>query len=327
MTRILMASVVSMFAVTAVNAQSPVGYDGWSANAGKIDTSATCGVNGVTCSPIAAADGFLYEMVKTPDYTYQRLIVTDPDADGAATALDFSSEVIIPFATNDTGIEQGIASRMALRDTAEGFEGITDIQRGSMRSLNAADAADMFTVDINQGITTGDMISGFKYTNYTQYPISFDQGTPDTDVVIGEKMDIRQEMIIGTGDAAATDKQMFAQSKRSGKQGTNSVTWPNGGGTFFSSPYNFVGENIVQPGSMTLGGTQVDYSAGDSITSTWVGQSINNSDSGESSVSLQTVKNETTAVEAGPVFSLGAGEVVTPFVWDEVNLGQAPSLP
>lgn len=305
-----------------VLAAAPLAFDGWTTNAsGAIDTGSSCSSKpGVTCKTLASDKGFLQEEVTTPDYTYVRMIVTDPTGAGGPAGKEFTAETFIPFAIGTAGISQGIAGKQVVRDVAEGFTDQAEIQSAMMRFNNPAmktffdpqtptPAADMFKVRLTQTFDKPDYQSTFKYTNYTAFSIGGNQ--VDTDNVIGHTMDISQTIPIPNAPNANA-KQSFVHKQVGGYAG-NSVGLPFPSNYFSSAP-------ITTAGSATLNGKTINWAQGETISTSYVAENT-----GGLATTAQALTNVTTNDSA----SLTLTNVTTPTsptVWPAI-FGTAPSFP
>jgi hypothetical protein len=220
-----------------VFAGPPVPYDQWSIEAsGRINTSVSCSDPAVTCERMAEDVGFLQEMVDMGDYVYIRLVVADDSITGGATDLDFTVESFVPFAEGLTGASQGVASKQAVRDAAQGFESISEVQRSMMRYSNPAllvfsdplpytAPEDFFSIKISQTLKSTDAATGtefsdsFKYIGYTAFDRTFPNYDVDSDEVIGRAMDISQYVDLGDAADPRSMQQFFEHKQRMGTTG------------------------------------------------------------------------------------------------------------
>lgn len=321
---------------SAAFAAPPIAYDQWSVTNGSVDTSLSCTAAGISCKTIATDNGFQYEEVTTPVYSFFRLILTEQNATGAPVDLSFSNETYTPFALVNAGIAQGAATKQVVRDAASNFDLVTEVQKGNMRGLNAATADEMFTTKIDQSFSNAEFSSGFAFTNYTE----FFQGpatNPDTNIERGRILDITQDVLVGDpGDT--TKKQKFVHSQRKGFSGNSSSAFsfpaPGLPVEFMVGGSYFVSGNITTAGSMTLPDTQngiagptsttVSWNDGNDITTTWIGQSSNLA-ANTVDLNYQRVSNNTAGTEATAVV-INLPEPVNPFDWD-TNFGAQPAIP
>ncbi len=296
----------SLAAPDLVMAASPVGYDGWSVTNGNIDTTASC--TGVTCTTLTADNGFLQQEVDTGTYKYIRLILTDPGASGNPTQLAYTSESLIPFAVAGAGFQQGLAAKQVIRDAADGFESIAEVQKADFKRLGSATPADMFNIRLSQTTAQATTTSSFNYVNYTA------SGFPDTNTVIGHKTDITFSVL--TGDPGDTTKKtVFDYRERAGRDGQGNVFF---GG---SNP-------ISTAGSTTLNGTTVSWADTSAVSSTWIAQS-DVLKAGAAGFVYQGAANLTTSATANE-FALDVPEPASPFDWNATttaNFGPAPTFP
>ena len=307
----------------------PTAFDEYTVIGGKIETS--CGT-GVTCNTLVSDNGMLYEQVSTADGEFLRLIITDFNADGHATELEFSDESFIPFALdsdvppsfpsyNSAALPQGLASKQTLRDPTDNFVATTKIQRSNMRQYagdwkTPVSIDEMFTVQIDQSFSNSEITSDFSTTSYTQFQNDFNNAAdPDTDKVIGRKMDIAQSLDMSdTNNPLA--KQLFVQRSRSGYKGTSTPVSYNSYGYFVTAP-------LTTAGQMNLSGdtTPVTWDATDSITTTWL---VQTADAAVIPVSYQSlnVNNDAAKQDSALIFDAPTG----PIEWN-ANFGATPTFP
>jgi len=301
-----------------VVAVPPVAYDGWTVNAGGVvDSSSSCTAVGVSCTTLVEDTGFLYEEVNTSEYSFLRLILTEPSASGDPSTLDFTNETFIPFAEIGGGILQGMAAKQVIRDQTTNFVATAEIQRSDLR-VNALVAEDAFNIKLGQNMSDAEMLSDFSYRNYTQYPSWYVPGaaTPDSNNVMGEVLDINQEILVGeAGDT--TKKQLVDYRKRDGYQGFSPSAW-----------WGLL-EPITTAGTETLDGTEVlSWTEGQEVTSLWIVQSSNvgavpGTEAADVSVAYQRLENLDDATVADEL-ARDIPEPLKPFVWDNANFGVEP---
>lgn len=312
-----------------------VNFNGWNANAGVIDTTVSCSTAGITCTTQVQDDGFLIEKIETADYTYLRFVVTDPNATGATSDLAFAAETFVPFAFNSgptAGMTQGISSLQVIRETATGFESSAELQRSMMRLSNPAmrtntdildptPPEDMYSLKLSQTITDPDngYVDTFDLVQYTAFATAPNLN-PDSDVVIGQAIDITQRVDIGEDADPAAKQQYFQQNQRKGVSG-NAITKPPFAG---DTNYYVIGDPLSTANSMTLDGTTVTWADGDEIVSNWLVQEDIMSDT--TALAHQTIDNRTTGVSAFQT-DISTPLPVTPFAWEPVNFGTEPSFP
>ncbi len=310
-----------------------VNFNGWSANAGAIDTTASCSAAGITCTTQVQDNGFLIEKVETADYTYLRFVITDPNATGATSDLEFSAETFLPFAFNagpTAGISQGISSLQVIREAATGFESTAELQRSMMRLENPAmidnttvleptPPEDMYSIKLSQTITDEEngYADTFDYLGYTAFA-TLPNMNPDSDVTIGRAMEITQQVAIGESNDPSATKQTFQQKRRMGVSG-NSIANP-----FSNTNYFVEGNPLSSANSMTLGDATVTWADGDEIVSNWLVQEDIMSDT--TALVHQTIENKTTGASAVQT-DISASLPATPFAWEPVNFGTEPSIP
>ena len=330
-----------LYLASNVFAAPPVNYNGWSATSGAIDTTVSCSTAGISCTTDVQDDGFLIETIydANSDYTYMRFVVTDPTATGAPTGLDFAAETFIPFAFNNDGLSQGIASMQVIRETASGFESSAELQRSMMRfadpamrsvgdAISYTDPDEMYSIKLSQTITDPDngFVDSFDYMHYTEFATTFGNN-PDSDNIIGRVMDISQKIDIGEAVDPAAKQQFFQQKRRMGVSGNiadikNIPAWQNpiNTGTYYYNP----GNPLSTANNTTLGGTTVAWADSDEIVSNWLVQEQIMSDT--SVLSHQTIENRTSGAFASQT-SIAETMPVTPFAWEETNFGPTPTLP
>jgi len=329
---------VALFPVV-VMAAAPVGFDGWSVNSGTIDTSTSCGVSGVSCSTMAADNGFVEEKVVVNNYEYIRLVVTEAGATGDTSNLGFSTEFFLPFATASAGVSQGVASKQIVRDTAEGFTSQAELQRAMMRfrdpslvtipSDNGGTLAnEMWSVRLHQDFARTDMTSSFDFTDYTSMYLTAPAAMPDTDTVIGYTMAIAQNMPMnpdGTANIDPNAKQHFETRKSSGYMGN--IICPTGPFNTWCTSSNYYASAPITPvGNMTLGGTTVNWAEAATVSTTWLAQT-DMFDASKVSTQFQSVTDLDTSATASQTSTSGASAPVQPFSWDEPTFGLTPSFP
>jgi hypothetical protein len=316
----------TIFAPGFVLAAGPLAFDGWTTNAaGTIDTSVSCASKpGVTCKTLSSDKGFLQQEVKTPDYTYVRMIVTDPDGAGGPAGKAFAAETFIPFMTaSSNGSTQGIASKQVVRDAVDGFTDQAEIQTGMMRFNNPAmfgftppasptPATDMFKVRLSQTFDKPEYQSTFNYTDYTAFA-SVPSTTPDTDIVIGHTLEMSQTIPIPSAPNA-TAKQLFVHKQAGGYAG-NSLPPPFPfGGTYFAS------EKITSAGSATLNGKTISWADADTISTSFVAENTSSL-----ATTAQALTNVTTSTSASQTLT-NVATPTSPAVWPAI-FGTAPSFP
>ncbi len=316
-------------------AAAPINYDQWSADSGAINTTAACSAAGVSsCRTLAEDNGFIQQEIIVDDYAYIQLIVTDPNADGAADAQTFTSESFVPFAFVGQGISQGVAAKQNVRDEVEGFTDQVVLQRSMMRfrdpgivsvgdinNLPPTPAEEMFSIHLTQVFDRDDMQSTFDYINYTQMTF-FPAATPDTNDVIGSRMSISQIIPIdptGSNDVDPNARQQFEHRASSGVMGNTSSP------PLFPTNY-YVSAPLTPAGSMTLGGDTVSWDEADTVSTNWLVQS-DIVDADIIAVSVQNVISQTSGDEATELSTGGLTAPLSPFDWDEPTFGPEPIFP
>lgn len=328
---ITVAAMAASLAPVVAFGAPPVPYGGWSATNGAIDTTASCSGAGITCNTLTEGNGMIQQQITTPDYEYIRLIVVDPTATGSAGDLAFLSESVIPFALNNDGVSQGLASQQIVRDSAGGLESVAEIQTGHMKFNNPAlrnvfdqsfgqdtTAEERWNTRLSQTLNQGDLSSSFDFTNYTQFATG-QAATPDTSEVIGFKLDMDQ--ILTLTDPNSTDPaptQNFVQRQRGGVQGNSTFTFPGGAGYL-------AGEPITPAGTMTLGGTTVAWAQGDTVKTTFLNQGgTPGANIGLVGFTYQGVQNLSNDTQSSQFLF---GDADSPFGWDSDTFGPMPVLP
>ena len=310
-----------------VFAAAPVAYDGWSVVGGTIDTTASCTAPGVSCTNLVSDPGMVYEEVTSGGSKFLRLILTDQTASGAPNQLSFTTETFIPYAQLSDPLPpgsiahyQGIAAKQVVRDSVDGFEGVTEIQRANMRQLGSTGADDMFTIKLNQNFANPEISSAFAHTSYTQF--SSGGTTIDSDQVIGRITDIQQSNDVGGTDNPGAS-QLFVQRTRDGVKGNSTFTFP--GGYFVSAPITTAGSMNVSAASAVPGAPVTWINKAD-ISTTWIVQDSNVSTVPGIAIAYQNVKNNDALTEdVMREFDAPVG-TADPFAW-EVNFGTAPTFP
>ena len=288
----------SLLMPTIVLAATPVAFDGWSVNNGVIDASSSCS-NGVTCNTLVQDDGFLYQEVVTPQGSFYRTIITEEGATGNAASLSFADETFIPF-NNLTGVD--ISNKQAIRDPASGFESTAVIDRDPFIN-GAGDLVNPMVIDIDQTLAVDGFLSEFHLLQ--------NDAVVGTESYFGKSMDIVQSMTQPTENSSDGFQSGFDLREREGWQ--------------LSEQNNeLVLDPFTPAGSMTLGGTQVDWEEGDRVRSTWIA-SLNDEVSAQG-FAAQKIENLSTGVSAHEV-NIDAGTVIDPFAWNENTFGAPPSLP
>lgn len=292
------------FIPLSAQAVNPIGYGGWTSTTGTIDTTASCASAGNQCKTLVSDNGFLLEEVKTPTYTYQRLLLTDPSSSGDMTNLGFATETIIPFALAGQGIDQGMATKQVVRDPVEKFEMTAEIQKGNLRS-NGATPQDMYTSIITQSIgdQASDMTSSFAVKTYTTWSGFQDYGTKK-----GRVLDMDQTV---DTDKANGKKQQMVHRVR---EGTAGIWWPN--------------PPLTNAGTVNLGGVDVTWNSGDEVRSTWIATHDLSGLANPVAMTKQvfTVNESSASPITAEDMMLDVVEPVNPFVWT-ADLGPTPVFP
>ncbi|MDH5218487.1 MAG: hypothetical protein OEX19_12365 [Gammaproteobacteria bacterium] len=321
------ATLALVLASPTVFAVAPVAYDGWSVSGGTIDTTASCTTAGVSCTNLVSDPGMVYEEVTTGGSKFLRLILTDQGATGAPNQLNFTTETFIPYAQLGDPLPpgsiahyQGIAAKQVVRDAADSFEGVTEVQRANMRQLGSLGADDMFTIKLSQGFGNADISSAFAHTSYTQF--SSGGTTIDSDQVIGRITDIQQSNDVGGTDNPGAS-QLFVQRTRDGTKGNSNFSF--GGSYFVTAPITTAGSMNVSAAAATPG-APVSWINKADISTTWIVQDNNISTAPGIAIAYQSIKNnDTLAEDVMRDFELPVG-TADPFAW-ETNFGTAPTFP
>lgn len=302
-----------------VFARPPVPFDQWTVSNGAIDTDTSCQATGVTCETVAEQAGFIQQEVTTDSGRFVRLILTARDASGNPADLGFVNEYFTPFYESSdpqcTGSAaqdcQGIASQQTVRDLVQSFDSTVRVQRNFAKS-NETDTALMFNTDIVQLFSDAAVSGRFALTNYTDW--EFGPGGANHSTPIGRVMDIQQDTLIGDVDAGDTETRLrFDHRLRGGWEGRT-----------INSFLPSLSQPITTAGQMDspLGGTTIDWSDGDTITSTWLASNRS------VLFSAQVVENRTAGTRAtdSTTAPLSSGIVLEPMSWDAI-FGDKPSFP
>jgi len=321
----------------------------------------SCDDPNITCKSLVQDEGFIYEQLTYTtasgvEKEYLRMIVVD-QLDGNSENVSFSSESFVPFGIATVTVDQGVAVKQVVRDSADNFVDIAEIQKGMLRldpdfvivatgpgggSTNGVvtDVDESFTARLNQTFSTPELSSSFGYTNYTKYETVPVPRNPDSGEILGQRVDLSQTVILGDNpNTTEPKKQVFEYRQANGFKGTFT---PNP----FGSGYRF-GEALTAAGSMTVetyplgggdngyDGSTVSYAATDDIRVTWIA-ATEMANFGDVSTPVgvgfayQQVVNNTTDT-SGRERYLGFIDgpttdplTIDPFDWDENNFGTPP---
>ena len=323
------------------NAQAvpPIAYDGWTVTSGTIDASSLC-TGTITCTTLSSEDGFLQQKVvdSATNTKYIRMIMTepgqtgDPALTGVSADLEYTYETYTPVLTNDEcnsaivtnfGQDcQGVAAKMVIREVAEDFESVAELQRNFPKGLDYPNYADMYNMKLSQvlGSVDPDFGSDFLFIKYSKWECGIGGGGCGGYGEVGHILDINQDVFTGDTDTGDTAREAFAYREMGGFVGRDNV-----GCTFFNQC-----DPMLTASSMTLGGNAVNWGTSDYISTTWMAETSN--DGAQNGINYQTVENRTTSASAferslafldlaGPA----AGTVIDPFDWD-ANFGSQPQL-
>jgi len=241
--------------------------------------------SGFSCTELVGGDGFRQVQVNdnSSSDSFVWTIVTDTGVTGSASTLPFSDE---NFVKTD-GTSTGIADSQRVNDNSNGtFGGTVSILTGFASGGND-------TVNIQQTLGAnpdGLANTGDEFANTFNMTVNLDSSGNQT----GRFMRIDQNTALGN----STDTQIFAIRASAGSA-------------------------LTTTGSLTLGGTAVNWSAGDDILLTWVGQGLTLGSLGSSQFGFEGLTNNTTAATSSEFSQASAG----PFQWDATTFGTAPTFP
>ena len=321
-----------------VQAVPPVAYDGWTITNGTIDASSLC-TGTITCTTLSSEDGFLQQKVvdSATNTKYIRMIMTDPGETGdpaltgVSADLEYTYETYTPVLTNDEcnsaivvnfGQDcQGVAAKMVIRDVADDFESVAELQRNFPKGLDYPNYADMYNMKLTQvlGSVDPDFGNNFLFIKYSTWECGIGTGCSGYGEV-GHILNIDQDVFTGDTETGDTAREAFAYREMGGYVGRDNV-----GCSFFNQC-----DPMLTASSMTLDGNTVSWGTSDYISTTWVAETSN--DGAQNGLNYQTIKNNTTSSSAferslafldigGPA----AGTVIDPFDWD-ANFGVQPQL-
>ncbi len=246
--------------------------------------------SGFTCTELVSGDGFRQFQINdnSSSDSFVGTIVTDTGVTGTGGTLPFSD---VNFVKTD-GTSTGIADQQAITDNSNGsFNGNVTIQTGFAASGND-------TVVISQGLSAnpdGLPKTGDEFSNTFGMTVNLDSSGNQT----GRSMSIDQTTALGN----ATDVQVFAIRGAAGSK-------------------------LTTPGSLTLGGNTVSWSAGNDVLLSWVGQSLTLGSLGSSVFGFEGITNNTpatpTTASAFSQASTGAAGSTSPFPWPTADFGTQP---
>ncbi|MCF6322846.1 MAG: hypothetical protein L3J89_00740 [Gammaproteobacteria bacterium] len=323
----LVGATAALLPIGSAMAGGP-GFDGIQVNAGSTGTLSGCAA-GAVCVPLVTGEGFLQQEVTIGGNTFIQTIIVDPLSSNASTALDvsglaFSDMTFIQM----SGANNGIKAMQRLRDdptilnpadtSGNLFESTTQLLIGTWaQGTDHGDDANLkitqsFRDNSNTGIAigaTGATETADDFVNEFTLDVNLDSSGEQT----GKRMDMLQD--VGMSDPGATvvgdDFQRFVIRQRSGDLLTSTGSLELG-----------------TPSAGTGTGGSVDWSAGEDVLVTWLGQRVNLGGTGSAVFGFQSVDNLSDTDAPISTFStstaaFGAG---TPFVWDSTTFGVEPAL-
>ena len=321
------------------NAVPPIAYDGWTITNGTIDASSLC-TGTITCQTLTSEDGFLQQKVvdSATNTKFIRMIMTDPGETGdpaltgVSADLEYTYETYTPVLTNDEcnsaivvnfGQDcQGVAAKMVIREVAEDFESVSELQRNFPKGLDYPNYADMYNMKLSQSLGSADpdFSNNFLFIKYSKWECQF--GFPcDQYGEVGHILNIDQDVFTGDTATGDTAREAFVYRDMGGFVGRD-----NTGCTFFNQC-----DPMLTASSMTLDGNTVSWGTSDYISTTWIAETSN--DGTQNGINYQIVDNNTTSASAferslaflditGPA----SGTVIDPFDWDANFDATAPQL-
>ncbi len=309
-------------------------FGGWSVDNGTIDhtNAGICADSNYDCSVVAVGVGFKQLQVSasaanttaTPDDSYIMTIVTDQTASGAYDSgdLGFTDVSFIRMImtlggtgvnTNVNGIfsEQVISEVGAATGTSTGtnFNSTTNLATGWAESGGSPISINQSLLDNGASTESGDDFqTAFVYSS-------------DNDAVTGLRsgFEMAIDQVAGLQSASSVgsenDVQVFALRERAGSR-------------------------LSSGGSATLGSTTTDWSAGDDIKATWIGQNISMDNTGGgfgggslvnslgSTFGFMAIDNMSDSQAAATEFSFAASRAQEAWVWDDAfNVGGSTGAP
>ncbi len=323
-------------------AAAPNSFDGFTVNVtatnAAIDTTADPLCAGGSCSPLVSGDGFLQESVKdtATGTTYIRTIITDSGAtltaaglsgNTAATALPYTDESFVRQDQTAGILSQQRSSESTAANTttdvgATSFSSNAKLAMGwAQGTILAGQTTALRDVNITQNLVDEGVnsVAGDTFTN----DFSLANTRNASGNVTGQSMSIRQDVKMATATTTTpTDVQSFVVEQRKGTDvGTaGSITLGQATGS-------------INPSAST-GGT-LNYSAGEDIMLTWIGQTINTANAGAtatlSKFGFEGVTNKTTPATVSTFSTIDTGlqvggSDVAPFAWDTVFGATGPTV-
>ncbi len=322
----LVGATAALLPIGSAMAGGP-GFDGIQVNAGTTGTLSGCAA-GAVCVPLVTGEGFLQQEVTLAGQTYIQTIIIDPLIANAGAATDvsglaFSDMTFIQM----SGANNGIKAMQRLRDdptildptdtSGNLFDSTTQLLIGSWAIADepAGTANLQITQDFRDNSNTGTAIGATGATMTADdfvNTFSLDVNLDTSGEQIGKRMDMLQD--VGMSDPTATvvgdDFQRFVIRQRSGDllTGTGSI-------------------ELGAPSAGTGTGGSVDWTAGDDVLVTWLGQRVNLGGTGSAVFGFQSVDNLSDTAEPISTFSTStaAFTTATPFEWD-ATFGAEPVL-
>ncbi len=319
----LVGATAALLPIGSAMAGGP-GFDGIQVNGDTTGTLSGCSA-GAVCVPLVTGEGFLQQEVRTADgSTFIQTIIIDPLIANAApggidvSTLAFSDITFIQM----SGSDDGIKARQRLSDipddnTGNSFTSVTDLLIGDWALAGHADAPNLRIVqEFVDNSTTGTAIGTTDSTRTEDdFVNSFklDVNLNDSGQQTGKRMTMLQD--VGMSDPDVTtpgdDFQRFVISQLSGD--------------LLTSDGSLV---LGTPSSGTGTGGSVDWSAGDDVLITWLGQRVNLGGVGNSIFGFQSVDNLSDTDAPISTFSTSTAEftTATPFEWNTTFGADAPTL-
>jgi hypothetical protein len=314
----------------SVTASAALTFGNWSVTNGDITPGCP---SGASCSPaLVTGKGFLQRQVNEGDQAYFQTIITDANA-SSASGVPFADESFVKFSLSTGGqssTQGGIMDQMSLTDSANGLVSTSSLRTGSFGDGSGGNPE----ISLSQAVTDEGDAAGRGDNFSTSFMFNRNQSTDaaGNTTVHGTRIDITQGVGLDTAvpqnpasqGADWGDWTEFALTRISGDMSTQSgsATLPVG---------------VGQSNSTTRGGT-INWSPGDDIIVTWIGQRITIGTAdvglgipGVQTAAYQAVENVTNS-EKVDTFSFGTSDsVVTPVDWGtgsglEGTIGPAPVL-
>ncbi|MBL1259715.1 MAG: hypothetical protein COB33_004175 [Thiotrichaceae bacterium] len=321
----LVGATAALLPIGSAMAAGP-GFDGIQVDAGTTGTLSGCST-GAVCVPLVTGEGFLQQEVTLAGETFIQTIIIDPLSSNASTALDVSSLAFSDMTFIEmSGANNGIKGMQRLRDdptilnptdtSGNLFESTTQLLIGWAIAGEPTGTANLqITQDFRDNSNTGTAVGATgatetadDFVNKFSLDVTLDSAGEQT----GKNMDMLQD--VGMSDPTATsvgnDFQRFVIRQRSG-------------GLLASAGSLELGA----PSAGTGTGGSVDWSAGDDVLVTWLGQRVNLGGTGSAVFGFQSVDNLSDASEGISTFSTSTAAFSpgTPFAWD-TTFGTEPTL-